>query len=118
MGEVPVKFGGEFEIGIESGSLDPVSAHLGGGDPVEGVVELDGVEVLGEIGQGVELRAFWGRVNDSLPIFVRPSCRANTDHRQIPFTAEHAEMNEGSKIQQDPSLLYQFLGIKKIKKRD
>jgi len=108
-------------MGIESGSLDPASAHLRGGNPVEGVVELDGVEVLGKVGKGVEIRFLWGRVNDFLPIFVGPPCRANTDHRQIPFTAEHAEnaeMNEGSKIQQDPSLLYHFLGIKKIKKRD
>ena len=55
VGEVPEKFGGEFEMGIGSGSLDPACAHLGGGDPVEGVIELDGVEVLGEIGKGVEL---------------------------------------------------------------
>jgi len=55
VGEVSVKLGGEFEAGIEPGSLDPASAHLRGGNPVEGVVELDRIEVLGEVGKRIEL---------------------------------------------------------------
>ena len=108
VGEVSIEFGGEFELGVEAGSFQPAPAHLGGGNPIEGVVELEGVEILGKVSQGVEFRPSWGRINDPVPILIRPPCRADTDHRKNPFTAEHAEnaeMNESLKFQQDPSFL-------------
>jgi hypothetical protein len=80
VGEIPVELSREPKIRIESGSLDPAPAHLGGWDPVKGVIELDSVKVLGEVSQGVELRPFGRRVNDSLPILVRPPCRADSNH--------------------------------------
>ena len=108
VGESSEKFGGEFKMRVGSGSLDPTFTHLGGWDSVEGVVELNGIEVLGEISQRVKLRLLWRRINDSFPIIIRPPRRADTDHRKNPFTAEHAEnaeMNESLKFQQDPSFL-------------
>src|SRR5260221_14590772 len=76
----------ELEVAIAGDAPHPTLRVGGRGDPVEGRVDLDGVEEGGQIGEWIELRAVGG-IHGPFPIGVAPASRSDTQRMSHPSEA-------------------------------
>src|SRR5579884_204105 len=75
-----VQFGSEPESGIVSDPERPNPSGARVRRPVEARINFDGVEVLSEVSDRVEVLRLVGRIYDPFPVFVRETGRSDTDH--------------------------------------
>ena len=78
------ELGGKLESRIVCDPADPRLGHLGGGGMIETGVDFDGVEELGEERRFVEIARPGTRIDDTIPIFVRPSSGPDANFRRLP----------------------------------
>jgi hypothetical protein len=76
MGKDLMELDGKTEIRESLDLLDPGKRHGRTRGPVEGAVDLDDVDIPGEVGEGMEPPFLSGRIDDSLPIGITPACRS------------------------------------------
>ena len=82
------QFGGELESLVVGHPPGPPFRGLAIGRPVKGRIDLDGVEILREIGERVEPSGLRRGIDRSPPVLVIPAGDAKTDHgerRETPF---------------------------------
>ena len=79
VGKAAVELGGEFEVLKAGQLLDPDAGNFGPERAVKRGVDLDGGEVLGEIGGLMETVRAVRRVNGAAPVVMRPASRTDPD---------------------------------------
>ena len=113
MREFLPQLGGEKKARVRSHSREPLLGVGGTHGMVEGSVDLDGVEKLREVGGLVKSTGTRRRIDDAVPIGVRPSGRADeyasellgvgagflwsSEHRLEPHQAAIADYDAGSR---------------------
>jgi len=73
MSKMPVEFDRETEIGIMFSPFQPADAVAGLRDAIKGDIHLNQIEITGQIRQLIELLPRPGRIDNPLPILIRPS---------------------------------------------
>ena len=79
MSKVLKQFCGEAEVRIVSNSFCPTFHHFRLRNAIKSVIQLDQIEINSEIGELIKPARFGFRVDDPLPISVRPTCYAEVD---------------------------------------
>jgi len=75
--EAPPELGGEAEVGVVRDALEPAFGVGRWRRPVEAGVNLNAVNVAGEIGEGIEAGGLGRGIDDAFPIGVGPACGAD-----------------------------------------
>ena len=91
VGEGLMELHGEKEIRAVFDFLQPGPGQSRAGRPVEGAVDLDDVDVVGEVGQGVEAAALLDRIDDAVPVLVAPARGADVILGHAPVIVPPAE---------------------------
>src|SRR5438132_14396410 len=79
VGEAPPQLGGEAEPVVAGNALRPAARDPSRRGPIEGGVDLDGVEVCGQIAQRVETLRLRPRIDLPGPARVIPARRPGPD---------------------------------------
>src|SRR5207302_2387549 len=78
MREAAVDLRGELEVAVRGHAARPALRVTRRRDPVERRVDLDRIEVLREVREGVEARSVL-RIDDPFPVFVAPTGGTDTN---------------------------------------
>ena len=81
MGEGSVQFRREFEAGVCVQKIDPAFCVIGRERAVKRRIYFDRVEKAAQVFERMQLARHLRRVDEPLPVRVRPACRADTYRR-------------------------------------